>query len=245
MEITAGTRFDGFTQAQLVKIVKNDETFGASMVKMVDEITGQIDNMDAATAARAGAWYFEANAFARELSERHNVSVEIAAGVISAVSPRMPWLRNKTVADAVLGSFRQYGKLSAMDAAKEIGMALSANVCMAVRIARGEDIETTLTGIKRRSFYNNIVAPMTSDAVTVDTWVMVAFCNTTGTDKATALRYITACEKGLDGAGAGYVVISEAVREVASAKGLMPHAVQALYWVSVSGSFDGSRTDIS
>jgi hypothetical protein len=245
MEITAGTRFDGFTQAQLAKIIKNDETFGASMVKMVDEIGSTIDNMGAATAARAGAWYFEANAFARELSERHGVSIEIAAGVISAVSPRMPWLRNKTVADAVLGSFRQYSAMGALDAARHIGMALSANVSMAVRIARGEAIETTLTGIKRRSFYNNIVAPMTSDAVTVDTWVMVAFCNTTGTDKATALRYITACEKGLDGAGAGYVVISEAVREVARTRSLMPHTVQALYWVAVSGSFDGGRSDIS
>lgn len=219
--------------------------FNAYFSKMAEEITAKIHNMDPAEAARAGSWYFEANAFARSLAEKYSTTVEIAAGVISAVSPRMPWLRNKTVADAVLREYAKYSDLSAKDAAKQIGMALSANVAMAITIARGADIETTLTGIKRRSFFNNIIDPSNSDSVTVDTWMLMAFVNTTGTDKATALKYITACETSLKGTGAGYYVISDTVRTVAKSMNLMPHQVQAIYWTAVSGSFDGSRTDIS
>jgi hypothetical protein len=245
MEIIAKSRMDELTETQVGKVAQTNATFGVFFSKMIDEIVSKIDSMDPVVAARSGSWYFEANAFAAELAAKHNVSIEIAAGVISAVSPRMPWLRNKKVADAILGEFRKYAELSAMDAAKQIGMALSANVSMAVRIARGEEIETTMTGIKRRSFYNNIVNPNGSDSVTVDTWMLMAMVNTTGTDKATALKYITACEKGLDGTGAGYYAISDAVREVAKTMDLKPHQVQALYWVAVSGSFDGARSDIN
>jgi hypothetical protein len=245
MQINAPSNFYGLTATQAKSIDKIDNLFNVSMVKMVDEIISKVRIMDPAAAARAASWYFEANAFAAELAAKHSVSIEIASGVISAVSPRMPWLRNKKVADAILAQFRDYSQLSAMDAAKAIGMALSANVSMAVRIARGEDIETVLTGIKRRSFFNNIIDPAHSDSVTVDTWMLMAFVNTTGTDKATALKYITSCEKSLNGTGAGYYVISEAVREAAQAMDLMPSQVQALYWCQVSGSFDGGRSDIN
>jgi len=245
MQIIAPSTIDQLTASQIGTVSAVNIKFGAYFLKMIDEITAKIDSMDPAEAARAGSWYFEANAFARELAAKHNVSMEIAAGVISAVSPRMPWLRNKKVADAILAEFRNYSDLSAMDAAKSIGMALSVNVCMAVRIARGESIATTLTGIKRRSFFNNIVDPTNSDSVTVDTWMLMAFVNTTGTDKKTALKYIEACEKSLDGTGAGYYVISDSVRQVAKRMDLKPHQVQALYWTVVSGSFDGSRTDIN
>lgn len=244
MEITTHTTFHGLTVEQASKIVAVDVKFGVSMIKMVDHISETIKSMDAQTAARAASWFFEANAFAAEIAAKHNVSIEIAAGVISAVSPRMPWLRNKKVANAILADFRNYSDLSAKDAAKRIGMALSVNVAMAVTIARGGDIETVLTGTKRRSFYNNIVAPFTNNDVTVDTWMLMAFVNTTGTDKATALKYIEACDKSL-GAGAGYFVIAESVREVAKEMGIKPHQTQALYWVCVSGDFDGARTDIN
>jgi hypothetical protein len=245
MQIKAASSFNGLSLSQAVTLDAIDTKYGVSMNKMIDEIISKIRNMDPAEAAHAGSWYFEANAFAAELAAKHSVSIEIASGVISAVSPRMPWLRNKKVADAILGEFRNYSELSAMDAAKQIGMALSANVSMAIRIARGEDIATTLTGIKRRSFFNNIVDPANSDSVTVDTWMLMAFVNTTGTDKATALKYITACEKSLDGTGSGYYTISEAVREAAQSMNLTPSQTQAVYWVAVSGSFDGGRKDIN
>src|SRR6187551_3593655 len=118
------------------------------MIKMVDEITSKIKGMDAETAARSAGWYFEAHEYAASLASKYDVSISIAAGVISAVSPRMPWLRNKTVANAILRDFRKYSDLSAKDAAKEIGMALGTNVAMAITIARSGDVENVLTGIK-------------------------------------------------------------------------------------------------
>lgn len=218
---------------------------------MVAEISNTIAAMDSDEAFRAGGWYFEAHAFACYLSATFNVSVEIAAGVISAVSPRMPWQRNKKVAKHILETYGQYANLSDIDAAKQIGMALSANVAMAVRIARTNDfnnplsISDILTGTKRRSFYNNIVAPAKGDSVTVDTWMMVAFCNVTGTDKKTAEKFVRQNETALGGTGVGYILIADAVREVAKAMGIAPHAIQAQYWVQVSGDFNGGRTDIS
>jgi len=245
MEINALTAFCNLDIEQAQTLVKISDKYGASMIKMVDEITSKIKGMDAETAARSAGWYFEAHEYAASLASKYDVSISIAAGVISAVSPRMPWLRNKTVANAILRDFRKYSDLSAKDAAKEIGMALGTNVAMAITIARSGDVENVLTGIKRRSFYNNIVAPVGSDSVTVDTWMMVAFVNTTGTDKATALKYLNASQKSLNKAGAGYIVIAEAVREVALNMSLFPSQVQALYWVSVSGDFNGGRTDIT
>jgi hypothetical protein len=245
MEINALTAFSDLDIEQAKTLVEVSDKYGVSMIKMVDEITSKINGMDAETAARSAGWYFEAHEYATNLADKYNVSVSIAAGVISAVSPRMPWLRNKTVANAILREFRKYSDLSAKDAAKEIGMALGTNVTMAISIARSGDVENALTGIKRRSFYNNIIAPMTSDAVTVDTWMMMCFVNTSGTDKATALKYLGSCQKSLNNAGAGYIVIAESVREVARAMNLYPSQVQALYWVAVSGDFNGGRKEIT
>ena len=244
MEINALTAFSNLDIEQAQTLVKISDKYGASMIKMVDEITSKIKGMDAETAARSAGWYFEAHEYAASLASMYDVSISIAAGVISAVSPRMPWLRNKTVANAILRDFRKYSDLSAKDAAKEIGMALGTNVAMAITIARSGDVENVLTGIKRRSFYNNIVAPVGSDSVTVDTWMLECFVNVTGADKATALKYINSCSKSMGGAGVGYIVISEAVREVARNMNLYPSQVQALYWVCVSGDFNGGRTDI-
>jgi hypothetical protein len=245
MEINALTAFSDLDIEQAKTLVKVSDDYKVSMIKMVDEITSKIIGMDAETAARSAGWYFETHEYAVSLADKYDVSLAIAAGVISAVSPRMPWLRNKTVANAILRDFRKYSELSAKDAAKEIGMALGANVAMAITIARSGDVEHVLTGIKRRSFYNNIVLPIGSDAVTVDTWMLECFVNVTGTDKATALKYINSCSKSMGGAGVGYIVISEAVREVARNMNLYPSQVQALYWVSVSGDFNGGRKDIT
>lgn len=211
---------------------------------ITDDIRMVIKGMDSVTAAKSAAWYFEANAFAGEIAAKHNVSIEIAAGVISAISPRMPWLRNKNVADAILGEFRKYSNLSAIDAAKEIGMALSANVALAVRIARGEDIANVLTGIKRQSFYNNIVSPHNGDSVTIDTWMINSLVRVYGISKKDAENAIVANKTAMGGTGIGYFLIAEAVRNVASEMNMHAHQIQALYWIALSGDFNGGRTDV-
>lgn len=238
------SRYSQASDKGLEIIAKVSADYGIRSEAIASEISTKINDMDVSLAARSAGWYAEANAFASELAAKHNVSLKIAAGVISAVSPRMPWLRNKNVADAILGQFRNFSSLSAMDAAKEIGLALSTNVAMAVTIARGADIEIALTGTKRRSFYNNIVSPLSGDSVTIDTWMIQAFCNVTGNDKKTGEKFVKANNKALNGTGVGYFVIAEAVRIVAKQMNLIPSQIQALYWVSVTNNFDGGRTDV-
>lgn len=219
--------------------------YGVTTADLAEQIAQTVNAMDVADAIKAGNWYFDAHAFATELAAKYNTTVEITAGIIAAVSPRMPWLRNKYVADAILAGMGKVASLSALDAAKALKLGLGANVAMAIKIARGAKISETLTGIKRRSFYNNIVAPHNTDSVTVDTWMMLAYCNITATDKAKALDFIRANEKALGGTGAGYFMIADAVRIVAKEMNLMPHQVQAAYWVAVSGDYNGGRTDIN
>ena len=243
--ITELSRLSQLTENKLTLLAKTLADSGFQFSAITDEIRTVIKGMDAVTAGKASVWYFEANAFAGELAAKQNVSIEIAAGIISAVSPRMPWLRNKRVADTILGEFRKYGNLSAIDAAKEIGMALSANVALAVRIARGEDIANVLTGIKRQSFYNNIVSPNNGDSVTVDTWMINSIVRAYGVSKKDAEKFIRANEKAMGGTGVGYFLIAESVRNVATEMGMHAHQIQSLYWVALSGDHNGGRTDVS
>lgn len=208
------------------------------------EIRDAINGLSEDKIEPAAEWYRNANGFALELAGTYDVSVEIAAGVISAVSPRMPWLRNKNVAREILKSFRNYSHLSAEDAAKEMSLGLNVNIAMAIKIARGESISDTLTGTKRRSFYNNIVSPIKGDSVTVDTWMVRAIMNTTGFSLKFASDLLRINRTTLKGTGVGYFVIAEAVRNVAKEMMLRPSQIQALYWVAISGSVDGGREDI-
>ncbi len=228
------------------EVVLNAMTqYGVDMDSLIAEITNRVANVPAETAKESAEWYPMANRFAVSLSETYGVSVECAAGVIAAVSPRMPWLRNKVVAETIISDFRKYDRMDAIDAAKEMCMCLSANVAMAIRILRAGTVAGILTGIKRQSFYNNIVDPYGNDSVTVDTWMVEAYCHASGADKATALKFIRANEKALSLTGAGYVAIAEATRIAASTLGMTANAVQAIYWVALSGDFNGSRTDIN
>lgn len=245
LEINEISRFDQLVGNGPEIVAQAMLTYGIDFESLVSEIATQVNNVPAVTASESAAWYIEANEFAVKLAAQYEMSVSKVAGVIAAVSPRMPWLRNKKVAEAIVSTYAKYDDLSAIDAAKEIGLALSANVAMAVKICRGEAIADVLTGTKRRSFYNNIVAPSGIDSVTVDTWMMVAYCNVASVDKKTAEKFIRSNETALGGTGAGYFVIAEAVREVARTLNMTANAIQAVYWVAVSGSFNGGREDIN
>lgn len=241
-ELSRLAQLDGKRRDILAKYVADK---GLMFSAITNDIQAVIDEMDTATAVKASGWYFEAHAYAAELAAKYDVSIEIAAGVLSAVSPRMPWLRNKNVAAAILERFRTYSALSATDAAKEIGLALSANVAMAISIARGANVSDTLTGIKRQSFYNNIVDPYNGDSVTVDTWMINAIVRVNGVSKKDAEKMIRASETAMGGTGIGYFVIAEAVRNVAKRMNVHAHQVQAMYWVALAKDFNGSRTDIN
>lgn len=245
MEINEISRFGQLVGNGHDIVAKAMVTYGIDMESLVNEITTTATSVSSEDFDAASAWYSEACLFAFNLATKYDTTLDIAAAVIAAVSPRMPWKRNKSVAEAILWEYVKYDDLSAIDAAKQIGLALSANVAMAIKIARGESISDTLTGTKRRSFYNNIAHPLGIDSVTIDTWMMMAYCNVTGSVKKDAEKFIRANETALGGTGAGYYVLAEATRIVAKNLGTTANAIQAVYWVCVSGSMNGGREDIN
>lgn len=213
------------------------DRFGITMGAMIEHIDSTITDESIALGAR---WYPEAHAFAQSLADAYGVTLEQAAGVISAVSPRVGWVRNKMLAENIV---REGMKCKALGfdvrrTVKLIGGALTANLTIAVRILYGEPISDVLTGVKRRSFYNNIVsAGADSDgSVTIDTWmqrVAMAVSPDQGMDLDDSVRFLSARKH------AGYAAIATAVRKVAWKRGLSPATVQAAYWVVASGSVHG------
>lgn len=91
-------------------------------------------------------WYADAHRIASIFAERYEVSVEVAAGVIAALSPLNSWGNNVNLA----GRFLEAGGL-------EAGY-LKKNLAKARAILAGADVETTLSGLKTINFYRSILS---------------------------------------------------------------------------------------
>lgn len=88
-------------------------------------------------------WYADAYASAATLAGKHGYSVEVAAGVIAALSPLNEWGKNLRDADRVLGG----------DFSGYLGVGLEKSR----RIMAGEDIVSVLNADKTVNFYTSIV----------------------------------------------------------------------------------------
>lgn len=218
------------------RMVKTLARFGVTLADMIEHVDETITDESIALGAR---WYPEAYAFAVSVAAKYGVTVAQVAGVIAAVSPRMGWVRNKTLAERVVAEYPGHAEsVPAERVAKSIGGALGANLTIAVRILRGEPVADVLTGVKRRAFYNNIISAgsASTDDVTVDTWmqrVVMSVSPDQGMDLDESLAFLKA--RGF----AGYAAIAHAVRVVARKRGLSPATVQAAYWIVASGSVHG------
>ena len=215
---------------------------GISIDELETHIGGVVAKADMKSARE---WYPEAHKYANELATKHNVSVEQATAVIALTSPRTPWPRNKVLADRVLGQYRDHEGLSSREAADKIGGSFRANLIPSIDVARDpKAIDAKVSGTKRRSFYNNILAPGGTRDVTVDTWMMntmTATADNSTFTKDTALKLLSA-SKGKTKVGSGYIGVSEAVRRVADKTGESPDTIQSAYWIQASGSVSGAHT---
>lgn len=244
--LSTGTYSDELSDKGKAAVSKTLDAYGVTHKSMVAEIENTITPSSLSLGAE---WYAEANRYARQLSRDYEVEFHRVVAVISALSPRMSWPRNKVIAERTVAAWvfneARAWPLASDELVKVIGGALSANITLAVRILQGESIDSVLTGVKRRSFYNNIAFPNVDDSVTVDTWmqrvVMRASLNAPGVDLDESIKFLGASRKVTNGAGAGYVAIAEAVREVAANHGVSAHVIQAAYWVVMSGSVHGNH----
>lgn len=227
------------TDDNLVKVAAVLTKYNVRLVDLVKEIESNIDDESLAIGAE---WYREANAFARELSVKHSgheQDFDVCAAVISALSPRMGWVRNKEMADHVIGEYlrlREVKIYRPQDIASKIKGALGASIRMAVDILSGKPIDEALTGVKRRSFYNNIVTAGESDDVTIDTWMQRAVMHASedkGMDLDESANFLKARNHS------GYIALADSVRRVAELRNVSPATVQAAYWIGQSGSVHG------
>lgn len=91
-------------------------------------------------------WYADARRIADTFADRHNLSVEIVAGVIAALSPLNSWGNNVNLTSRFLAA-------GGLDSGY-----LGANLAKACAILAGAPIEKTLSGLKVTNFYRSIIS---------------------------------------------------------------------------------------
>ena len=150
------------------------------------------------------AWYFEANAIARELG---NGDVEFGAALLAVLSPLEKWERNVAVARLAVAYGYPYPTTT-----DKMGKV--------TRLLSGETPADVVSGPKVTAFYNNILDP-SGDHVTIDRHAIDIAFGVVHTDKSRP-------------AGTKKLIaeLSDAYRNVAATLNIVPLELQAITWVA-------------
>ena len=232
---------------------KAGKTIDVSVNDVVAHINETLDGVDEGTWQEGEQWYQKAHdecvvPWAKEF----DVPEEVVAGVIAAISPRMPWDKNVEVAHELIRLWREeddFGGLPDMDAARSTPQqggrdedaGLSDNVVQAIRCLRTGDVDKSVSGTKRRSFANNLYDPTAGYDVCNDGWMasmvnrMYPDAGFTAAECDPWLGHTKTISKQEQPGPGGYVIIAEAVRKIAEKRDLLPCQVQAIYWIAVGG----------
>lgn len=130
------------------------KVYGVSLETIVRRILRTFDRATKSDVESGARWYDEAGDLATELAARNGRSVEQAAAVIAALSPRTTWARN--IAGAVM----------LMDEDQVLAGLIGRNVETARKAL--DDGFDALGGPKTNAFARNIAGDR--EAVTVDVW---------------------------------------------------------------------------
>lgn len=129
------------------------------------------------------AWYEEAHAVARVQAEVHDVTIEVAAGVLAALSPRLGWGPNVQIAERVLHSG---GTLTRG--------ALTRSLDQANRIYAGTAAKDVLRGPKTRAFYDAILTAGHSPDPVIDRHAWDMLTGKRGAPSPTPAQYRRAAQ---------------------------------------------------
>ncbi len=154
------------------------------------------------------SWYVTANELAHDIALGTNITPQQVMGVISTMSPRMPWGRNKVVARKLVKRF--------LDNDNYKGIGLGANCFIAYVILSGNSTPEDMLINKREAFYQNINGRL--DRATIDSWMCKVLFGADTTFVSPG-RYYEACEN--------------AIIEAAAIAGLNPRDFQAACWVCI------------
>lgn len=148
-------------------------------------------------------WYLNAHDVIREISDTSGYSLDTVAGVMAIVSPRTQWAQNITCAKMICSD----------DAKGARGYAIGSFVDKAVAWRNGK--RDVMGGQKVLSFYDNLLNPTTSEAVTLD-YIMA--------------KGIGFEQKALERKGFAEAV-TKGVQDAARELGIRPCQLQAICWV--------------
>jgi hypothetical protein len=172
----------------------------ATMAEFTTRIKAAWHTTSMADRAQGRAWYATAHDLAEIIGHG---DVNAGAGIIAALSPRMPWQRNV--------------KLAMLAADGEFTGTLKANLAKAERIYLGEDPRMVLPAdSKTHNFYRNILDPFDPDPVTVDQWAWRVASGENGVASISKNQYAFA---------------ATAYRLAALDLGELPCVVQAVTWL--------------
>ncbi len=158
-------------------------------------------------------WYPDAHKWAEFKAGQYDVSPEVVAAIMSALSPRNEWTRNLYDTDKLLMCYERGDH----DPAFVNAATFKRNVMRAWIVRDKQDPTIVMTSPKTRAFVGNITYPHGPD-VTVDTW---AYRIAEGNLKLKA-RSLPKSR---------YEKYAEAYRSAAQVCGLRPCEVQAITWV--------------
>lgn len=161
-------------------------------------------------------WYHTAHTFAEGLAMEYGIGTARASAVIAVLSPANDWDRNLVDADAVCQAWRN----KTYDA-QSTTYGIQVRKAYAILDNPNADILSmigTSAARKTKAFFQNILWPSTSLAVTADRWI----CRALGAPEKPSAKV--------------YNAISDAFTRVAKARGIMPSQAQAIVWVMVRGA---------
>jgi hypothetical protein len=162
------------------------------------------------------AWYDEAHELACDLARRYGVSLDVAAGVLAALSPRSRWERNAVDARNVVEAYVRGRDPMAVPCST-----FHRNKERAIEILMAGTRHGILSGNKVNAFADNIEDPDT-DAVTVDSHAYNAWVGERAISNGTGPRVTP---KRFRECAADY-------RKVAELYHIQPHQAQAIIWLT-------------
>lgn len=165
-------------------------------------------------------WYFEVNDYCKTLSEYYNVPLIKVAGILSALSPNNTFRSNIKSLERFLRTSGNCKVTTFGNQKKKAQRILDASEA----ITESEVKEILGKGLKTRSFFENILRPDTSEAVTVDLW-QIRWAKSLGLMPENG----TLTDKR-------YRDISNAVKEYSKEFGMLPHEFQAGTWTTIRGA---------
>lgn len=114
-----------------------------NIVPSPESIVALFNEIDLADVSHGVEWYVEAYEISQDMAERHGITTEQAAGVISALSPQQAWAQNVRAAERFLST--------------GVRVHTESNMSKCRRILAGEDVWTVLNADKTQNFWLSIV----------------------------------------------------------------------------------------